>query len=125
MRWSLYALIVTLLVPAFVFGQGRGRGGGQPGSPPGATAPRNVIGQVRVTAVAANVHATPTSAAIVIVNVPQATILNIFEQRGPWFAVQLTPELRKASTPLRWYRDETLGYMHSSTVELVDSGRSK
>ena len=122
MKLSLCALMVTLLIPAFVSGQGRGRGG-QPGSPPGANVPRTVIGQVRVTAVSANVHATPTTAAIVIVNVPQGTILNIFEQRGPWFAVQLTPELRKASTPVRWYRGETVGYMHSSTAEIVDSSQ--
>lgn len=123
MKWPLCALMVTLLIPAFVSGQGRGRGG-QPGSPPGASAPKTVTGQVRVTAVAANVHATPTSAAIVIVNVPQGTVLNIFEQRGPWFAVQLTPELRKTSTPLRWYRGETVGYMHSSTAEIIASSQS-
>ena len=115
--------MVTLLIPAVVSSQGRGRGG-QPGAPPGATAPRKVIGQVRVTAVAANVHATPTTAAIVIVNVPQGTVLNMFEQRGPWFAVQLTPELRKAATPVRWYRGETVGYMHSSTAEIIDSSQS-
>ena len=123
MRRSIFILIVALLVPVFVDGQGRGRGG-QPGSPPGANVPRTVIGRVRVTAVSANVHATPTTAAIVIVNLPQGTILNIFEQRGPWFAVQLTPELRKASTPVRWYRGETVGYMHSSTAEIIDSSPS-
>jgi len=65
------------------------------------------------------VHATRSSAAIVIVNVPQNTVLNVFEHRGAWYAVQLTPELRKTATPMRWYHNETRGYMHESTVEEV------
>jgi hypothetical protein len=124
MKKSLCVLTAALLLSGLVFAQGRGRGG-QPGSPAGAAELKKVIGQVRVTSVAANVHAAPTSAAIVLVNVPNGTVLNLLEQRGPWFAVQLTPELRKASTPLRWYRGETVGYMHSSTAEVIDAARPK
>jgi len=124
MKKSLCVLTATLLLSALVVAQGRGRGG-QPGSPAAAAELKKVIGQVRVTTVAANVHAAPTTAAIVIVNVPQGTVLNLLEQRGPWLAVQLTPELRKASTPVRWYRNETVGYMYSSTAEVIDATRPK
>jgi hypothetical protein len=33
--------------------------------------------------------------------------------------VQLIPELRKTGIVMRWYKNETSGWMHDSTVEIV------
>jgi hypothetical protein len=117
MTRRLFALIAAaaVLLPAGASGQERGRGAGAP-------VPTTVIGQVRVTKRAANVHAAPTSTAIVLVNVPQGTALNVLEQRGVWVTVQLTPALRQQGSPIRWYRNEAHGFMHNSTVETLPAG---
>jgi hypothetical protein len=113
MTRRLFVLIAAaaVLLPVTAYGQARGRGAGAP-------VPTTVIGQVRVTK-SANVHAAPTSTAIVLVTVPPGTLLNVLERRGVWVTVQLTPELRKQGTPVRWYRNEAHGFMHNSTVEAV------
>ena len=118
MTRRLFALIAAaaVLLPAGANGQQGGRGQGQP-------VPTTVIGQVRVTKRAANVHTAPTSTAIVLVNVPQGTTLNVLEHRGVWVAVQLTPALRQQGSPIRWYRNETRGFMHNSTVEAVPAAK--
>ena len=36
-----------------------------------------------------------------------------------WIQVELTPELRKTGMVVRWYKDETRGWMHDSTVESI------
>jgi hypothetical protein len=33
--------------------------------------------------------------------------------------VRLTPELRSAGIPMRWYEDEQLGFVHESTVDVL------
>jgi tRNA U34 5-carboxymethylaminomethyl modifying enzyme MnmG/GidA len=40
-------------------------------------------------------------------------------RRGEWVQVQLAPELRKTGIQMRWYKNETSGWMHDSTVEFV------
>ncbi len=75
--------------------------------------------QVRVPKRHANVQAGPSSGSDILVIVPQGTILNVVERRGPWVVVELTPELRKAGIPMRWYKSEKQGFMYESTVEPV------
>ena len=41
----------------------------------------------------------------------------ILGRRGEWVQVQLSPELRKTGMVMRWYENETSGWMHDSTVE--------
>jgi uncharacterized protein YgiM (DUF1202 family) len=75
--------------------------------------------QVRVPKRHANVQAGPSSGSIVLVLVPQGTVLPVLERRGPWVVVELSPKLREVGTPMRWYRGEQRGYMHESTVEFI------
>jgi uncharacterized protein YgiM (DUF1202 family) len=75
--------------------------------------------QVRVPKRHANVQAGPTSGSIVLVLVPQGTVLPVLERQGPWVVVELSAKLRETGIPMRWYRGETRGYMHESTVEFV------
>lgn len=75
--------------------------------------------QVRVPKRHANVQAGPSSGSIVLVLVPQGTVLPVIQRQGPWVVVELSPKLREVGTPMRWYRGETRGYMHESTVEFV------
>jgi hypothetical protein len=49
--------------------------------------------------------------------VPAGTILPVIGRQGEWLEVTLSPELRKTGTPMRWYRNETSGFVHESTVE--------
>ena len=106
-----FAVAAVILLTTGTNGQEGGRGESRP-------VPTTVVGQVRVIK-SANVHAAPTSTAIVLVNVPQGTVLNVLERRGVWLTIQLTPALRQQGTPVRWYRSETHGFMHTSTVEAV------
>jgi hypothetical protein len=78
--------------------------------------------QVRVPKRHANVQAGPSSGSIVLVLVPQGTVLTVLERQGPWVVVELTPKLREVGTPMRWYRGEKRGFMHQSTVEVVKGG---
>lgn len=75
--------------------------------------------QVRIPRKAANVHAGPSSTTIVLLLVPQGTVLPVIERRNEWVVVELSPKLREAGTPMRWYRNETQGFLHESTVETV------
>ncbi len=61
----------------------------------------------------------PGSVSIVLLLVPKGTVLPVLGRRGEWFQVRLSPELRKVGTPMRWYKDEDVGYVHQSTVEVV------
>ena len=77
--------------------------------------------QVRVTR-GANVHQGPGTQRLVLFVVPQGTVLPVIERvgrDGVWIAVELTPEVRKRGTRIRW-RNEDRGYVHQSTVEFID-----
>ena len=122
----LMTTAIALVMPPAVWAQGRrGGGGGAPGTAQGRGGPQlpgpdaPVIGQVRVPKRSTNIHSGPSTAQIVVVNVPQGTVLNVLERRGPWLCVELTPKLRETGTPMRWYRNETRGFVHTSTVEAV------
>jgi uncharacterized protein YgiM (DUF1202 family) len=75
--------------------------------------------QVRVKTRHANIQAGSTSGADVLVLVPQGTVLTVLKREGPWVLVELTPKLRQAATPMRWYKNEKQGWMHESAVEFI------
>jgi hypothetical protein len=75
--------------------------------------------RVRVKTRNANIQAGATSGADVLVLAPRGTVLKVLERKGPWVTVELTPELRKTATPMRWYKNETRGFVHDSQLEPV------
>ncbi len=77
--------------------------------------------RVRVPTTHANVHMGPSSGQEVLVLVPRGTVLTVLARKGEWIQVQLSPELRKTGRVMRWYKNETSGWMHDSTVVPADS----
>lgn len=75
--------------------------------------------RVRVPTSHANIQAAPSSGAQILVLAPRGTVLNVLGRDKEWIQVQLIPELRKTGILMRWYRNETSGWMHDSTVEVV------
>jgi uncharacterized protein YgiM (DUF1202 family) len=61
----------------------------------------------------------PSSGSIVLVLIPSGTALPVVKRQGEWIQVRLSPDLRKTGVPMRWYKNEELGYVHESTVEVV------
>ena len=66
----------------------------------------------------ANVHKGSGSGQVILVLVPKGTVMPILGRRGEWVQVQLSPELRKTGMVMRWYENETSGWMHDSTVKV-------
>jgi uncharacterized protein YgiM (DUF1202 family) len=75
--------------------------------------------RVRVPTAHANVHMGPNTTQEVIVLVSKGTVLPVLKRQGEWLLVQLSPELRKTGMVMRWYKNETQGWMHDSTIEVV------
>ena len=100
-------------------GQGPGaqRGGQGRAVPADAKAP--VIGRARVPTSHANVHAGPGSGSELLVMVAKETVLPVIGRRGEWVQVRLSPDLRKTGIVIRWYDNETAGWMHDSTVTML------
>lgn len=46
-------------------------------------------------------------------------VLPMIGRRGEWIQVRLSPEIRKTGIVMRWYKNETSGWMHDSTVEFL------
>ena len=72
----------------------------------------------------ANVHRGPNTQPEVLFMLPEGTVLPVIERvgrDGVWIAVQITPEVRKRATRMRWRKEER-GYVHQSTVEPVQAG---
>jgi uncharacterized protein YgiM (DUF1202 family) len=67
----------------------------------------------------ANVHQGTSSGRVILVLVPEGTVMPIIGRRGEWVQVQLSPELRKTGIVVRWYQNEESGWMHDSTVEIT------
>ena len=67
----------------------------------------------------ANVHRGAGSGQVILVLVPRGTVMPILGRRGEWVQVQLSPELRKTGMVVRWYENETSGWMHDSTVKIT------
>jgi hypothetical protein len=99
---SWFAVVMLAVVPAAVFAQA-------------------LPAQVRVPERQdyTNAHMGPTSTQPVIVLVPAGTALPVIKKQGEWYLVKLAPELRKLGMRMRWYKNETQGWVHESTVEVV------
>jgi hypothetical protein len=100
---------------------------GQAGSPPtgqratGQPKPAEAAtGRVRVPTSYANVHLGPSTGQVLLVLAPKGTTLTVTGRDKEWIQVDLTPELRKTGMVMRWYRNETRGWMHDSTVEFLE-----
>ena len=109
-------LAVVLMLPPSRVGQ-RGRGGQGTGA--AAEAPKPTGERVRVKAGHANVHTGPTSGNEVLVLAAKGTVLPVLARRGEWIQVSLSPELRKTGMVMRWYKNETNGWVHDSMVDVV------
>src|SRR5688572_211052 len=106
------ALVVSLtlvLAPGVVLSQSPSP------SPTVAPAPTE---QATVPTSYANVHKGPGSGQVILVLVPKGTVMPILGRRGEFVQVQLSPELRKTGMVMRWYENETSGWMHDSTVKI-------
>jgi hypothetical protein len=74
----------------------------------------------------ANMHAGVGTSPVVLFMLPAGTVLPVIERTGRdgvWVVVQVTPEVRKRATRMRW-RNEERGYVHASTVEFIKSPTS-
>ena len=66
-----------------------------------------------------DVKADSSSGSIVIVLIPSGTTLPVIGREGEWVQVQLSPELRRTGISMRWYKNEQTGFVHESTVDVV------
>jgi hypothetical protein len=89
----------------------------KPAPPPAPKKPTGEYVRVPDRQTNTDVKAGPGSGSIVLVLVPSGTVLPVVGRQGEWIEVALAPELRKLGTPMRWYRNETSGFVHESTVE--------
>ena len=64
----------------------------------------------------ASVHMAAGSGSELLLMVPKGTVMPVLGRKGEWVQVRLTPELRKTSIVIRWYKNEDNGWMHDSTV---------
>lgn len=114
------ALAVALLgiAPGHGAAQGQAQRGGQ-GEAVQATADAKVLARVRVPTSHANIHTGPSSGNEVLVLAAKGTVMPMIGRRGEWIQVQISPEIRKTGILMRWYKNETSGWMHDSTVEFL------
>jgi uncharacterized protein YgiM (DUF1202 family) len=121
-RTLLHAAVATLLLAGAAHGQTPAKGqpqkGGQ-GEPVPAPANAKVVAQVRVPVSHANVHTGPSTGNEVIVLAAKGTVMPMVGRRGEWVQVLISPEMRKTGMPMRWYGNETSGWVHDSMVEIV------
>jgi hypothetical protein len=115
---SSWVLAAVLMVPLAAYGQ-RGRGQGQGVA---AQAPQPTGERVRVKTGHANVHTGPTSGNEVLVLAAKGTVLPVLAHRGERVQVGLSPELRKTGMVMRWYKNESNGWVHDSMLEVVKPG---
>jgi hypothetical protein len=110
-------LTLVFLSPLAALAQ---RGGQGPGA--AVQAPEPTGERVRVKAGHANVHMGPTTVNEVLVLAPRGTILPVLGRRGEWVQVGLSPALRRTGMVMRWYKNETNGWIHDSMLEVVKPG---
>jgi len=67
----------------------------------------------------ASVHMAAGSGSELLLMAPKGTVLPVLGRKGEWVQVRLTPELRKTSIVIRWYKNEDNGWMHDSTVRIT------
>jgi uncharacterized protein YgiM (DUF1202 family) len=118
MKISAAALALLTAVSGPALAQGQPARGGQGEAVP-ATADAKVLARVRVPTGHANIHTGPSTGNEVIVLAARGTVMPMIGRRGEWIQVQLSPEMRKTGMVMRWYKDETSGWMHDSTVEFL------
>ena len=104
------------MLPLSAEAQQRGRGQGQGAA---AQAPQPTGERVRVKTGHANVHSGPTSGNEVLVLAAKGTVLPVLARRGEWVQVGLSPELKKTGKVMRWYKNETNGWVHDSLLDVV------
>lgn len=98
--------------------QGQPQRGGQ-GQAEQAAADAKVLARVRVPTTHANIHTGPNTGNEVLVLAPKGTELEMLTRRGEWIQVRMPQALRKTGLLMRWYKNETSGWMHDSTVEFL------
>ena len=118
MKLILAVAAVVLLAPALASAQGQPQRGGQ-GEAVLAPADAKALAQVRVPVTHANIHTGPSSGNAVIVLAAKGTVMPMVGRRGEWVQVQLSPEMRKTGMVMRWYKNETSGWIHDSMVEFL------
>ena len=87
---------------------------------PAAASSQEAGDKVRVPTSYANVHMGSSSGQQILVLVPEDTVLVVTDRRGEWIEVELDPELKKLGMKMRWYENEERGWMHETTVEVVE-----
>ena len=112
-----WVLALVFLSPLSALAQRGGQGQGAAVQAPEPTGER-----VRVKTGHANVHMGPTTVNEVLVLAPRGTILPVLGRRGEWVQVGLSPALRKTGMVMRWYKNETNGWIHDSMLEVVKPG---
>ncbi len=112
------ALMLACIAPGQAGAQGQPQRGGQ-GQSIQAPADAKVLATVRVPTSHANIHSGPSTGNEVLVLAAQGTVMPMVGRRGEWVQVQLSPEMRKTGILMRWYKNETSGWMHDSTVEFL------
>jgi hypothetical protein len=111
LRWGAWCAIAFLFAGSVPASHVRAQ------ETPASQAPQ---GYVRVLK-GANMHAGLGTASVVLFMMPAGTVLPVVERTGRdgvWVIVQVTPEVRKRATRMRW-RNEERGYVHASTVEFI------
>jgi hypothetical protein len=112
------ALVIASVAPGQAGAQGQPQRGGQ-GQSIQAPADAKVLAQVRVPTSHANIHSGPSTGNEVLVVAAKGTVMPMVGRRGEWIQVQLSPEMRNTGIPMRWYKNETSGWLHDSTVEFL------
>jgi Bacterial SH3 domain len=112
------AIAGVLVTAAPARAQGQPQRGGQ-GQAIQAPADAKVLARVRVPTSHANIHSGPSTGNELLVVAPKGTEMAMVGRRGEWIQVQLPQTLRKTGILMRWYKNETSGWMHDSTVEFL------
>ena len=115
---SAVAIALALIAPRQAEAQGQPQRGGQ-GQAIQAPADAKVLATVRVPTSHANIHSGPSTGNEVLVLAAKGTVMPMVGRRGEWIQVRLAPEIRKTGILMRWYNNETSGWMHDSTVEFL------
>jgi hypothetical protein len=111
---GLAVAIASVPLAARQGGAGAGqRATGQPAPAEAAT------GRVRVPTSHANVHVGPSTGAVLLVMAARGTEFEVTGRDKEWIQVALTPDVRKTGIVVRWYHNETRGWLHDSTVQVV------
>jgi uncharacterized protein YgiM (DUF1202 family) len=119
-RRSAYSCVLAILVayPLVANAQrGRGQGTGAEAKAPVPTGER-----VRVKTGHANVHTGPTSGNEVLVLAAKGTVLPVLARRGEWVQVAISPDLKKTGMTMRWYKNESNGWIHDSMLDVLKPG---